>query len=43
MSVLVRFGRSNATTELYDGSIRRLRVAGEFPPDGMEYHVLLPL
>jgi hypothetical protein len=39
MSVLVRFAPSNATTELYDESIRRLRDAGEFPPDGMEYHV----
>ena len=39
MSALVRFAPSNATTELSDESIRRLRDAGEFPPDGMEYHV----
>jgi hypothetical protein len=40
MSVLVRFSTpSPTTTEQYDDSIRRLQEAGEFPPDGMEYHV----
>jgi hypothetical protein len=39
MSVLVRFAPSNATTEQYDESIRRLQDSGDFPPDGMEYHV----
>jgi hypothetical protein len=39
MSVLVRFAPSNATTEQYDDSIRRLQDSGDFPPDGLEYHV----
>ena len=39
MSVLVRFAPSNVTTEQYDESIRRLQDSGDFPPDGMEYHV----
>ena len=39
MSVLVRFAPSNATTEQYDESIRRLQDSGDFPPDGLEYHV----
>ena len=39
MSVLVRFAPSNATTEQYDESIRRLEDSGDFPPDGLEYHV----
>jgi hypothetical protein len=40
MSVLVRFvPASSATTEQYDDTIRRLEQAGEFPPDGLEYHV----
>ena len=39
MSVLVRFAPSNATTEQYDESIRRLHDSGDFPPDGLEYHV----
>ena len=39
MSVLVRFAPSNATTEQYDESIRRLQGSGDFPPDGLEYHV----
>ena len=29
----------NLTTEKYDESIRRLNEAGEFPPDGLEYHI----
>jgi hypothetical protein len=40
MSVLVRFAPAGATTtEQYDETIRRLQAAGDFPPDGMEYHV----
>jgi hypothetical protein len=40
MSVLVRFAPSSATsTEQYDETIRRLQEAGDFPPDGLEYHV----
>ena len=40
MSVLVRFAPPGATTtEQYDETIRRLQEAGDFPPDGMDYHV----
>ena len=39
MSVLVRFAPPGATTtEQYDETIRRLEEAGDFPPDGLEYH-----
>jgi hypothetical protein len=40
MSVLIRFApTSPTTTAQYDETIRRLQDAGDFPPDGMEYHV----
>ena len=40
MSVLIRFApTSPTTTEQYDETIRRLQEAGDFPPQGMEYHV----
>jgi hypothetical protein len=39
MSVVARFKPTNLTTEKYEESLRRLKEAGEFPPDGMEYHV----
>ena len=40
MSVLIRFAPTSAvTTEQYDETIRRLQEAGDFPPEGMEYHV----
>jgi hypothetical protein len=39
MSVLFRFAPTSVTTEQYDDSVRRLQEAGDFPPDGMEYHV----
>jgi hypothetical protein len=40
MSVLVQFAPAGATsTEQYDETIRRLEKSGDFPPDGMEYHV----
>lgn len=38
MSVLVRFAPSSLTAQQYDESIRRLQEAGDFPPDGLEYH-----
>ena len=41
MSVLVRFTPTNLTKEKYDESLRRLKEAGEFPPDGMDYHLAL--
>jgi hypothetical protein len=40
MSILIRFVPASATTtEQYDDTIRRLEQAGDFPPDGLEYHV----
>jgi len=39
MSVLVRFAPPSATVEQYDESIRRLEETGDFPPDGLDYHV----
>jgi hypothetical protein len=41
MSVLIRFEpASSVTTEQYDETIRRLEDdEGDFPPDGLDYHV----
>jgi hypothetical protein len=38
-SVLVRFTPPSATAEQYDETIRRLEMSGEWPPNGLEYHV----
>ena len=38
--VLARFApASNVTTEQYDDTIRRLEKVGDWPPEGLEYHV----
>jgi hypothetical protein len=40
MSVLIRFApTASTTTEQYDETIRRLEGEGDWPPDGLEYHV----
>jgi hypothetical protein len=40
MSVLVRFApTASTTTEQYDETVRRLEGEGNWPPDGLEYHV----
>lgn len=39
MSIVVRFSPSNLTVEKYNDSVRRLEESGDFPPDGMDYHV----
>jgi hypothetical protein len=39
MSIVVRFAPASLTAEQYDESVRRLKDAGLFPPDGMDYHV----
>jgi hypothetical protein len=39
MSVVVRFTPQSLTAQKYDESVRRLREAGVFPPDGLDYHV----
>ena len=38
MSVLIRFAPASLTAQQYDESIRRLQEAGDFPPDGLDYH-----
>ena len=40
MSVLVRFEpTSSVSTDQYDETIRKLEEGGDFPPDGLDYHV----
>ena len=40
MSIVVRFNPTNVTSEKYDESLKRLKEAGQWPPDGLDYHVL---
>ena len=38
--ILARFTpASNVTTEQYDETIRRLETVGDWPPQGLDYHV----
>jgi hypothetical protein len=40
MSILVRFtGAPGLTAEDYDRTMPRIEASGEFPPDGLDYHV----
>jgi hypothetical protein len=40
MSILVRFtGAPGMTAESYDRTLPRVEASGEFPPDGLDYHV----
>jgi hypothetical protein len=40
MSIVVRFtGARKATKQIYDETMPRIKASGEFPPDGLEYHV----
>jgi hypothetical protein len=40
MSILIRFEpESSVSTDQYDETVRRLEDAGDFPPDGLDYHV----
>ncbi len=39
MSVLIRFAPASLTAAQYDESIRKLNEAGDFPPDGLDYHI----
>jgi hypothetical protein len=39
MSILIRFEpATSVSTDQYDETIRRLEDAGDFPPDGLDYH-----
>jgi hypothetical protein len=39
MSVLIRFAPASLTAAQYDESVRKLEEQGDFPPDGLDYHV----
>jgi hypothetical protein len=39
MSILIRFTPASLTAAQYDESIRKLEANGDFPPDGLEYHI----
>jgi len=39
MSILIRFEPASATIEKYDESVRRLEDQGDWPPDGLDYHL----
>ena len=40
MSILVRFtGAPSMTAEKYDATLPTIEASGEWPPDGLEYHV----
>lgn len=39
MSMLVRFSPQNLTVEKYQAVQSKLDEAGQWPPDGLEYHV----
>jgi hypothetical protein len=39
MSVLIRFTPASLTAAQYDETVRKLEAAGDFPPDGLDYHV----
>jgi hypothetical protein len=40
MSILARFTPTSLTVEKYDEVNRRMEEAGDWPADGLEYHVL---
>jgi hypothetical protein len=39
MSIVARFTPTNLTAEMYAEANQRLEAAGEWPPDGLDYHV----
>lgn len=39
MSIVVRFYPTAMTAEKYDGTIQRIEASGQFPPDGLDYHI----
>ena len=39
MSILARFTPASHTVQQYNDAIRRLEEGGDWPPDGLEYHV----
>lgn len=39
MSLVVRFAPTGLTQAQYDATIEKLKAAGQFPPDGLDYHI----
>jgi hypothetical protein len=39
MSIVVRFNPESADSGQYDETISKLEAQGDFPPDGLDYHV----
>ena len=39
MSILIRFAPASLTAQQYDESVRKLEEAGDWPADGLDYHV----
>ena len=39
MSIVVRFAPASLTAAQYDESVRKLEESGDFPPEGLDYHV----
>lgn len=39
MSIVVRFKPTSITKAKYNETIERLQTAGEWPPDGLAYHI----
>ena len=39
MSMLVRFAPQSLSTDTYDQAVSKLEGGGDWPPDGLEYHV----
>ena len=39
MSMLVRFSPQDVTIDRYEAVMSRLKEAGHWPPDGLQYHV----
>jgi hypothetical protein len=40
VSIVVRFNPTDITQDQYEESLRRLKEAGDWPPEGMQLHVL---
>ena len=39
MSLVVRFNPTGLTKAKYDSTIEKIKAAGQFPPDGLDYHI----
>ena len=39
MSLVVRFAPTGLTKAKYDSTTEKIEAAGEWPPDGLDYHI----